>query len=191
MKVITTFLATVAIASLALARQDNTVFHVDTARDATIAYNGFRDSNGNADAYTPKGNDDTLVSFKGNRDYRRILLGYDLPREIEDTSHITKCTLNVPKPAQPVDQDYTLTAYTASSNWEESTVDAGTKIISDKIVGSESFPAGKYSGTIDITGACQAAAEGKFSLFVDTSQPLVVFNSQNSGKATFSVDIVY
>ncbi|PIA13325.1 hypothetical protein COEREDRAFT_89676 [Coemansia reversa NRRL 1564] len=191
MKIVTTFLAAITIATLGSARPDNTVFHADTARDATIAYNGFSDANGNPDAYTPKGNDDTLISFKGNRDYRRILLGYNLPSNIKDPSLITKCTLNVPKPVLPVDQDYTLTVYTASSNWEEDTVDAGTKIISDKIVGSGGFSAGKYSGTISITGACQAAAEGKFSMFVDTNQPLVVFNSQNSGKDTFSVDITY
>ncbi|KAJ2607141.1 hypothetical protein H4S08_004925 [Coemansia sp. RSA 1365] len=191
MKIVIILFATIKFATLGLARPDNTVFHTDTARDATIAYNRFSDANGNPDAYKPKGNDDTLISFKGNRDYRRILLGYNLPSQIKDPSLITMCTLNVPKPVLPVDQNYTLTVYTASSNWEEDTVNAGSKIISDKIVGSGSFSAEEYSSIINITGACQAAAEGKFSMFVDTNQPLVVFNSQNSGKETFSVDITY
>ncbi|KAJ1943117.1 hypothetical protein FBU59_003007 [Linderina macrospora] len=181
----------VALATVAFADHDMTV-STDVARDATVAYNGFQNSDGTFDALVPKGLKDTLVTFKGNRDYERVLLGFDMPKMIKDPSQITNCVLHVPTPKDAPTTSYTLTAFTASSNWDEATVNAQTQITSIRMLGSVSVSGnGDKPGDIDITGACQAAAEGKFSLLLDTSGPLVSFNSLQAGMDMFSVDITY
>ncbi|KAJ2744932.1 hypothetical protein GGI20_002582 [Coemansia sp. BCRC 34301] len=154
-----------ASSSAQAAATARSVFHLDTARDATVSYNTFQDSNGSFEALTPKGAQSTLTSFKGDDDYRRILLGFDLPSSrVKDPSRITKCLLHVPVPKNAPAQDYSLTAYTASSNWDEDSVNGATKITSVRELSSVSVRKGQNPGSIDVTGACQAAAEGKFSI---------------------------
>ncbi|KAJ2388225.1 hypothetical protein H4S02_002979 [Coemansia sp. RSA 2611] len=167
------------------------VYHMNAASDATVSYSGIKNSDGSFESLTPKGNESTLTTFKGNKDYRRILLGFHVPAQVKDPSLITKCVLHVPVPKDAPDQDYSLTAYTASSNWDEASVNGATKITSTKELGSVNVPKGKNPGTIDVTGACQAAAEGKFSMFIDTNQPVVTFYSKDSGKASFTLDMTY
>ncbi|KAJ2002773.1 hypothetical protein GGI04_001541 [Coemansia thaxteri] len=179
------------VAATSGVRSGTAVYHMMPARDATVSYNTFKNADGSFESLTPKGGQSTLVTFKGNRDYERILLGFNLPSQVKDPSQITKCVLNVPVPKDAPDQDYALTAYAASSNWDEDTVNAATKITSIRQLGSVNIPSGQNPGSIDVTGACQAAAEGKFSMFVDTSQPLVTFYSRDSGKPTFSLDLTY
>ncbi|KAI8318105.1 hypothetical protein GQ54DRAFT_300795 [Martensiomyces pterosporus] len=170
---------------------DGTVYSIGSARDSTVAYNAFKNSKGQYDALIPKGMEDTLVASKSDKDYERILLGFDLPDKITDPSQITNCVLHVPQPKDAPKQDYSLTAYAASSNWDEATVNADTKIMSIKQLTTTDVSKGSNPGDIDVTGACQAAAEGKFSMFVDSSGPSVSFDSIQSGKDTFSLDITY
>ncbi|KAJ1998075.1 hypothetical protein GGI06_006336 [Coemansia sp. S85] len=177
----------VALSATAMAK----VYHMNAASDATVSYSGIKNSDGSFESLTPKGNESTLTTFKGNKDYRRILLGFHVPAPVKDPSLITKCVLHVPVPKDAPDQDYSLTAYTASSNWDEASVNGATKITSTKELGSVNVPKGKSPGTIDVTGACQAAAEGKFSMFIDTNQPVVTFYSKDSGKASFTLDMTY
>ncbi|KAJ2055518.1 hypothetical protein GGI17_006624 [Coemansia sp. S146] len=167
------------------------VYHLSTARDATVSYSGIKNPDGSFESLTPKGTQSTLTTFKGNKDYRRILLGFHVPAKVKDPSRITKCVLHVPVPKDSPDQDYSLTAYTASSNWDEDSVNGATKITSTKELGTVNVPKGKNPGTIDVTGACQAASDGNFSMFVDTNQPLVTFYSKDSGKPTFTLDMTY
>ncbi|KAJ1894659.1 hypothetical protein H4S04_008828 [Coemansia sp. S16] len=167
------------------------VYHLSTARDATVSYSGIKNSDGSFESLTPKGTDSTLTTFKGNKDYRRVLLGFHVPAKVKDPSRITKCVLHVPVPKDSPDQDYSLTAYTASSNWDEATVNGATKVTSTKELGTVNVPKDKNPGTIDVTGACQAASEGNFSMFIDTNQPLVTFYSKESGKPTFTLDMTY
>ncbi|KAJ2504833.1 hypothetical protein GGF44_003110 [Coemansia sp. RSA 1694] len=182
----------VALATVHAAVTTHAVYHLKTARDATVSYSTQKNSDGSFEALTPKGNQGTLTSFKGNKDYRRILLGYDLPAKVKDPSLITKCVLHVPVPKDSPGQDYSLTAYTASSNWDEDSVNGDTKITSVYELTTVNVGKGQNPGAIDVTGACQAAAEGKFSMYVDTSQPLVTFYSKESaGKPTFTLDLTY
>ncbi|KAJ1894710.1 hypothetical protein GGI03_005144 [Coemansia sp. RSA 2337] len=167
------------------------VYHLSTARDATVSYSGIKNSDGSFESLTPKGTESTLTTFKGNKDYRRVLLGFHVPAKVKDPSRITKCVLHVPVPKDSPDQDYSLTAYTASSNWDEATVNGATKVTSTKELGTVNVPKDKNPGTIDVTGACQAASEGNFSMFIDTNQPLVTFYSKESGKPTFTLDMTY
>ncbi|KAJ2251958.1 hypothetical protein GGI13_003560 [Coemansia sp. RSA 455] len=167
------------------------VYHLSTARDATVSYSGVKNSDGSFESLTPKGTESTLTTFKGNKDYRRVLLGFHVPAKVKDPSRITKCVLHVPVPKDSPDQDYSLTAYTASSNWDEATVNGATKVTSTKELGTVNVPKDKNPGTIDVTGACQAASEGNFSMFIDTNQPLVTFYSKESGKPTFTLDMTY
>ncbi|KAJ2156663.1 hypothetical protein GGF46_005035 [Coemansia sp. RSA 552] len=175
--------------AFALSAQAASVVHVDAARDATVAYNAFLNKDGTYDAYTPKGRDRTLDTLRGTNDYRRILLGFNLPGAIRDPSRIVQCRLNIPKPKDNVHENYVLTASAASNNWEESSVDARTQLGQGRVIGASAMRNGKHRGAIDVTAACRAAQQGRFSLLVDSNQPHVVFHSRNSGKEHFSVDI--
>ncbi|KAJ2354841.1 hypothetical protein IWW50_004372 [Coemansia erecta] len=165
---------------------------VSTARDATVSYNGMQNGDGTFDAYTPKGMDPTLVSIKNERDYRRILLGFDLPETVIEVERIRRCRLHVPKPVDRPSHDYMLTAYAASNNWEERTVTAADEIVSEVAVGSVAVRRGHNPDDMDVTSACLAAQSGRFSMFLDSNLEQVVFNSRNSNKKeTFYLDVWY
>ncbi|KAJ1720132.1 hypothetical protein LPJ61_006206, partial [Coemansia biformis] len=106
-------------------------------------------------------------------------------------SQITKCSLNVPRPIRAANQNYTLIAYSVSGDWDEATVNAGTKLTTDEQLGSANFTRVGDPGSIDILGACQAASGGQFSVFVDSSRALVAFYARDTGRDTFSVDLTY
>ncbi|KAJ2909353.1 hypothetical protein GGI21_001967 [Coemansia aciculifera] len=139
-----------ALAATASAIVTRSVYHLDTARDATVAYNTLKNPDGSFEALTPLGGQSTLTTFKSDDDYRRILLGFDLPQKVKDPSRITSCTLHVPVPKDAPSQDYGLTAYTASSNWEEDTVDGGTKLTSIYELSSITVKKGQDPGSIDV-----------------------------------------
>ncbi|KAJ2836754.1 hypothetical protein FBU31_001290 [Coemansia sp. 'formosensis'] len=182
---------TAILVALSVTASAAKVYHLSAARDATVSYSGLKNPDGSFESLTPKGGQSTLTTFKGSNDYSRILLGFEVPAKVKDPSLITKCVLNVPVPKDAPKQDYSLTAYTASSNWDEDTVNGATKITSTKELGMVSVPKNKNPGPIDVTGACQAAAEGNFSLFVDTNQPMVTFYSRSSGKQSFTLEMTY
>ncbi|KAJ1959091.1 hypothetical protein GGI12_004524 [Dipsacomyces acuminosporus] len=183
--------ALLALAASALASTGSTVLCVAPARDATVSYNTFQLADGRFESLVPKGKLNTLVSFKGNRDYERVLLGFDMPAAVTDPSCISKCVLRVPVPSSAPDQDYSLTAFAVNNAWEEDSVNAATKLSIIKEVGSVNIPKGTNPGDIDVTDACKTASAGKLSLFIDTSQPFVAFNSRESCKDTFKLDITY
>ncbi|KAJ1953056.1 hypothetical protein EC988_003212 [Linderina pennispora] len=137
----------------------------------------------------PFGLDKALTAFRGNRDFERVLLGFDLPT----TKPISKCVLKIPTPIEVATTgEYTLTAIVTDNNWNETAVAGANKDMSGTQVGSAKVVAGQAPGDIDVTSACQNAKDDKLSLFIDTSFPMVRFNSIQSGSpAIFSLDIKY
>ncbi|KAJ2757492.1 hypothetical protein IWQ56_006253, partial [Coemansia nantahalensis] len=98
---------------------------VPVARDATVAYNGITCDNNVPCNSIPHGSEPTVLSFKGNRDYERILLGFDLPATTPK-----KCVLHIPKPAEG--DSYNLAVVSTDSNWDEATVTGANKDIAGK-----------------------------------------------------------
>ncbi|KAJ2713480.1 hypothetical protein H4R19_002231 [Coemansia spiralis] len=178
-------------AGAAVAAADSTAFQFNATKDATVSYNHFTFDNGTQEAYTAKGNDPTLVAMRSAVDYRRILLGFTLPKQVDKPAQIAKCMLNVPRPIRAPGQTYTLLAYSAAGAWDESTVTAATELTTVKELGSTNVTLGSAPGAIDILDACQTASNGQFSVFVDSSRPLVAFNARDTGRDIFSVDLTY
>ncbi|KAI9504344.1 hypothetical protein GGI25_004988 [Coemansia spiralis] len=163
----------------------------NTAADSTISYSTAKNKDGSLSALNHRGGESTLITSGENNDHELILLGFNLPGQVKDTSLITKCILHVPAPKKSPNKDYKLAAYTASSNWEESTVNGATRITISQAAGSTNVQKGHNPSNIDATSACRAASEGKFSMFINTSGPKVEFNSRSSGKQSFYIDITY
>ncbi|KAJ2715323.1 hypothetical protein H4R19_001269 [Coemansia spiralis] len=146
---------------------------VRVARDATVAYNGqmCQSSTGSVPCNSiPQGLDRTLLSFKGNRDYERILLGFDLPPTLP-----SKCILHIPAAVDGA--QYNLTVSATDNNWDEATVAGANKDIYGFQVAAVEWPA----TAVDIKYACDESIGNKLSLFVDTVAYGVTFNSLQSG----------
>ncbi|KAJ1853752.1 hypothetical protein IW147_005647 [Coemansia sp. RSA 720] len=165
---------------------------ISTARDATVSYNNIQNGDGTYDAYTPKGMDPLLTSIQRQGDFRRILLGFDLPPHIVDVARIRRCRLHIPDPIDRPSLDYMLTAYDASNNWEERTVTAADQVVSTRQVGNIVVRRGHNPDDMDVTQACREAQGGRFSLFLDSNFEQVVFNSRNSAKKdNFHIEVSF
>ncbi|KAJ1944088.1 hypothetical protein GGF37_002355 [Kickxella alabastrina] len=162
---------------------DSTV-RLRVSRDASVSFNGILCQNDTVPCSSvPLGLQTKLVAFKGNRDYSRILLGFDLPLD-----SVKKCVLQVPAPIDIAGPGYSLTASVTDDFWDEATVSGFTKKIDGTPVGSTNVT-GRVASEIDVTSACVGAKNHKLSLFVDTSFPLVAFNSIQSGNSdVFKLD---
>ncbi|PIA14577.1 hypothetical protein COEREDRAFT_82613 [Coemansia reversa NRRL 1564] len=187
MKIALSFFTSSVLALLvAGACADNTE-SVRVARDATVAFNGIMCDNDIPCSSIPHGMEDKLLSFRGNRDYERILLGFDLPAGETAKS----CVLRIPPPLEIPGDSYELTVATTDNNWEEATVNGKTKSLDGERIGSVSGTNGQGT-SVDITEACKKATDGKLSLFVDTARQMVTFNSIQSGSSDiFSIDFTH
>ncbi|KAG0342417.1 hypothetical protein BG000_004714 [Podila horticola] len=161
-------------------------YTIPVARDATVAFNGIMCGRIPCSSI-PQGLNKDLVTFKGNRDYERILLGFDLP-----ANPISKCVLKIPYPIEfKTTGEYILTATVTDNDWEERTVVGTNKKNDGMQVGSVKVQAHQKPGDIDVTSACQRAKGGKLSLFVDTDFSMTRFNSiESKSPDIFSLDVI-
>ncbi|KAJ2715324.1 hypothetical protein H4R19_001270 [Coemansia spiralis] len=175
MKVIPVLATGLALLSAA----DTTTVRV--AQDATVTYNNAMCLNSTVQCDTiPKGLDTYVLAFTNERDYERILLGFDIPSPAPQT-----CTLRVPQPQYSA--EYMLTVWSTDNDWDEATVCGANKANAGSLLGGLQWPA----TTVDVTAVCQAAAGQRLSLFVDsTSGNVVSFDSLQSGNDdVFALDI--
>ncbi|KAJ1894968.1 hypothetical protein LPJ81_005061 [Coemansia sp. IMI 209127] len=155
---------------------------------------GFNEAGGNAmlGPMVSQGLEHTLIAHRDNHDYSRILLGFNIPNEVDDPKDILRCILRVPKPRRSPKQNYELIAYAASSNWSEASVTSASRVSTSRMLGSALVQKGHSPGDIDVTEACRAAMERKFSVMLDSSGPIVVFDSRNSNKhRPFKLEMTY
>ncbi|KAJ2785371.1 hypothetical protein H4R18_000582 [Coemansia javaensis] len=181
----------VAVLLLPLVEAAGTSARLATAKDATVAYTYAKTSNGSYVAYTPTGGSPTLVADRTSNEYRRILLGYTLPSQVSSASAISSCVLNIPRPFRVPSRNLTLLAYSVTGSWDEDTVTAATVLTTVKLLGTTNVTRAGTAAPIDILDACRGATGGAFSVFVDSIRPIVTFSSRNTGRDTFSVDLVY
>ncbi|KAG0049862.1 hypothetical protein BGZ83_005329 [Gryganskiella cystojenkinii] len=181
------FFALSAITATAIGLAQAYTTSIPVARDATVSFNGITCDNNIPCNSIPFGRKLDLVSFQGNRDYERILLGFDLP-----ANSISKCVLKIPFPIEvPTNSDYSLTVTVTDNNWAEDTVTGANKNNGGSQIGSVNVLRGQKPGDIDVTSSCQSATGGKLSLFVGTGFTYTRFNSVQSGSsAIFSLDEV-
>jgi hypothetical protein len=168
--------------TLAQVPAESPVNHESVNHDATVAYNGIMCDNNTLFSAIPQGKQSRLVAFKGNRDYERILLGFDLPQRA-----LVKCVLLIPKPVDNASADgsYNFTISLTDNDWDEATVSGRTKAMASTEIARvvvDSSDNQKEPVPVDITQACHASRD-RLSLFIDTSFPMIVFNSIESGSA--------
>ncbi|KAJ2372595.1 hypothetical protein IW150_004043 [Coemansia sp. RSA 2607] len=159
------------------------------ARDATVSFNGILCANDTIPCSSLRyGLDNKLMTFRGNRDYERVLLGFDLP-----TNKPKKCVLRIPKPLETASGNgYALTVSTTDSFWDEATVSGYTKKLDGAQVGSANVTSNNATGTVDVTSVCANATNYKISLFVDTQNSMITFNSLQSGSSdVFTLDYTF
>ncbi|KAJ2768053.1 hypothetical protein IWQ57_003698 [Coemansia nantahalensis] len=162
-----------AVACLLAALGTAAAVMAPVARDATVAYNGMTCENNVPCNSIPMGLAPTVLSFKGNRDYERVLLGFDLP-----TSGLPrKCILHIPAAVDGA--RYNLTVSATDNDWDEATVTGANKDIAGFQVAAVEWPA----TSVDIKYACDESTRSKLSLWVDTVSGGVTFHSLQSGRA--------
>ncbi|KAJ2658718.1 hypothetical protein IWW48_003866 [Coemansia sp. RSA 1200] len=156
------------------------------SRDATVSFNGILCQNDTVPCSSiPRGLDSSVIAFKGNRDYSRILVGFDLP-----TNKPSKCVLRIP-PATS-DGGYQLTVARTDDVWEEATVNGYTKRLDGTIVGSANSTDSSAPGSLDVTSVCDGSTSRRLSFFVDTDRAMVTFNSLQSGSPDiFTLDYTF
>ncbi|KAJ1671790.1 hypothetical protein GGF44_002602 [Coemansia sp. RSA 1694] len=178
-------------AALPLVALGASTVNLRVARDATISYNGILCNYDTVPCTAiPFGLQNKVTTFRGNRDFERVLLGFDLP-----TNAPTKCVLRIPKPVDnngPNAPGFALTVSSTDNVWDEASVSGYNKKIDGTLIGSVNVTAPQDTASIDVTAACANASNYKISLFVDTSFPLISFNSLQSGsKDVFTLDYTF
>ncbi|KAJ1833847.1 hypothetical protein IWW55_004403 [Coemansia sp. RSA 2706] len=178
-------LATSTVLAAVAAADSTTSLRV--ARDATVAFNGIMCNNDTVPCSSlAQGLQNTVVTFRGNRDYERVLLGFDLPLNAPK-----KCVLRIPKPAESTGDSVEVTVAATDSVWDEATVSGYNKKLDGTQVGTAAVSKSE-GGTLDVTEACANASNHKLSLFVDTTGSMITFNSVQSGSGdVFVLDYTF
>ncbi|KAJ2844695.1 hypothetical protein J3B02_004893, partial [Coemansia erecta] len=97
--------AAVLTGALSIMAGANSTATLRVSRDATVSFNGIQCANDTVPCSSLRyGLDAKLLSFRGNRDYERILLGFDLP-----INQAKRCILHVPPPIEPTSGGYAVT----------------------------------------------------------------------------------
>ncbi|KAJ1767066.1 hypothetical protein LPJ74_005571 [Coemansia sp. RSA 1843] len=153
-----------------------------TSRDATVSFNGIMCQNDTVPCSSiPLGLDTSLTTFKGNRDYRRVLIGFDLP-----TNKPSSCILRIPAPTSNAsntnNSGYQLTVVRTDDVWEEPTVNGYTKRLEGTTVGSVKVADASSPGSLDVTSVCDGSASRRLSFFVDTDGGMLTFDSLQSAQ---------
>ncbi|KAJ2160633.1 hypothetical protein GGF46_002126 [Coemansia sp. RSA 552] len=119
------------------------------------------------------------MSFRGNRDYERVLVGFD----VQATP--TKCVLRIPRPVEG--EAYTLTVAVTDNDWEEATVSGATKNIDGTRIGGEVHSDSAGRAQLDVSEACR---QGRNSFFVDTAGTMLQFAAGESGGEVFQLEVL-
>ncbi|KAF9916064.1 hypothetical protein FBU30_001556 [Linnemannia zychae] len=126
------------------------------------------------------GHENTLQANTGGLAYIRALVGFKLP---VPSSSVRRCTVQFPAFTQPLQFPLNITiAQSASSDWNENTVDGENAPDSGKPFTMVTIPANTNMGPIDITPACKnAMSDGQFSIYLGTQFGRIEIWSENSG----------
>ncbi|KAJ2549902.1 hypothetical protein EV175_004265 [Coemansia sp. RSA 1933] len=165
---------------------NGTTTNLRVSRDATVSFNGMMCDNNTVEcASIPLGLEPSLTTFKGNRDYRRVLVGFDLPAEKPSS-----CILRIPPPISGAsDSGYQVTVVRTDNDWEEQTVSGKTKTLDGTVVGSVKVADASSPGSLDVTSVCDGSANRRLSFFVDTDGGGLTFDSLQSEKTDiFTLD---
>ncbi|KAI8318835.1 hypothetical protein GQ54DRAFT_299815 [Martensiomyces pterosporus] len=158
-------------------------YQVDTpaTKDSTIMRSTVSCSNcPNRNCYEcTLGHDPTLVANTGGLAYIRALIGFSMP---VDSSQVSNCTIQIPGFTTQLQAPVTILVWEAvSSNWNEDTVTADNAPDAGSQIASVTVQAYNNLGPVDITPACQAAANGQFSIYIGTQFDRIEFPSKDSG----------
>ncbi|KAJ2831845.1 hypothetical protein GGI24_001445 [Coemansia furcata] len=160
---------------------------VGATKDATVVYNSAQCGDTPC-ALINHGMEPTLSASQQNGEAVRILLGFTLPAGISSSDSITSCQLQMQRPVQGPNEQYGLTASEALGSWDQATVNGLTSLPTGKVLGSVQATGNERPNAMDVTDACKDAAngssDGSFSLWVDTSGPVVIFPSMKTGASS-------
>ncbi|KAJ1801047.1 hypothetical protein LPJ59_000606 [Coemansia sp. RSA 2399] len=178
-----------AIAGCYATAVNSATVNLRVSRDATVSFNGIMCQNNTVPCSSiPLGLDASLTTFKGNRDYRRVLVGFDLP-----TTKPSSCILRIPAPTSGASgSGYQLTVVRTDDVWEEATVSGYTKRLDGTSVGSVKVADASSPGSLDVTSVCDGSANRRLSFFVDTDGGMLTFDSLQSGNSDiFTLDYTF
>lgn len=159
------------------------------SQDATVSFNGIMCWNDTVPCSSIRmGLESTLMSFRGNRDYERALLGFNLP-----TNAPQKCVLHIPKPKELGSEGgYEVTVSSTDNVWQEDSVNGFTKRNYGKQIGKGKAASAQDTIAVDVTEACKQSKDYKLSLFVDTTGSMIRWNSlQSESSDVFTLDYTF
>ncbi|KAI8321071.1 hypothetical protein GQ54DRAFT_312091 [Martensiomyces pterosporus] len=123
------------------------------------------------------------MAYMGNRDVRRILMGFALPEGVTDASTIQSCTLQLPAPMTSGTSvsSYTMDISNALTDFDPMTVTANTAPKLGNTVASFTAKDNTAPPAVDITDACRAAVNGYVDIMLDSRGSPVTFPSSSGG----------
>ncbi|KAI8318438.1 hypothetical protein GQ54DRAFT_300339 [Martensiomyces pterosporus] len=176
-------LAALNASALAATTSSATSGALPVARDTSIIYNARICANNIRCASIDQGQKENLITGKDDESEVRILLGFDLP-----LAKPTKCTLVIPRILSSVKVNHTLTVSLTDNSWDELTANGFTKSnISEEVGRIYVEGSDKSAKQIDVSKACLEAKDGRLSLFVDSDNPAIMFDSRESTNAAKQV----
>ncbi|KAJ1823035.1 hypothetical protein LPJ56_000345 [Coemansia sp. RSA 2599] len=125
------------------------------------------------------GHDSKLKANTGGLAYISALVGFEMPT---DGSNVESCTVQIPAFSTRLQSPITVVvSNAASSDWPEDTVNGENAPALGDEIASVDVPAYNNLPAVDITPACQAAVDGKFSIYFNARFGSFEFWSKDSG----------
>ncbi|KAJ2855961.1 hypothetical protein J3B02_001882 [Coemansia erecta] len=125
------------------------------------------------------GHENKLIANTGGLAYLGALVGFEMP---VDGSNVKSCKVQIPAFSTPLQSPVTVVVSKAeSSYWSEDTVDGENAPALGDEIASVDVPAYNNLPAVDITPACQAAINGKFSIYFNARFGHFEFWSKDSG----------
>ncbi|KAJ2634876.1 hypothetical protein GGF40_003939 [Coemansia sp. RSA 1286] len=124
----------------------------------------------------------SYMSFLGNRDFRRILMGFEMPKDV-DQGKIKSCMLMMPASFSSGSNVnyYNMIVRQTTSDFDPKTVTPMTAPAAGDVIGQTTANDGTPPPPIDVTSACRSPNNGMVDLTIDATGAPAQFPSMAGG----------
>ncbi|KAJ1827500.1 hypothetical protein LPJ73_008761 [Coemansia sp. RSA 2703] len=180
MKLTTTLVSLIAIATAATATK---TYNVPLDKDAGLIYTNMKCGD-KACSDTNLAGQTSYTAFLGNKDFRRILLGFKKPDSVDQTK-IKSCMLMLPASTSSSSSPsyYNLIVRSLGSDFDPNTVTPKNAPVAGDVIGQTTANDGTPPPSIDVTSACRNMNNGMIDLGIDATSGPATFPSMAGGSS--------
>ncbi|KAJ1723253.1 hypothetical protein LPJ53_002418 [Coemansia erecta] len=180
MKIATAFVSLLAVAAAATTSK---TYSVPLEKDAGLIYTAMMCGDKVCSQSNLAGQT-SYTAFLGNRDFRRILMGFKKPDSVDQTK-ITSCMLMLPASTSSSSSPsyYNLIVRSLNSDFDPDTVTPQNAPVAGDVIGQTTANDGTPPPSIDVTSACRNMNNGMIDLGIDATSGPATFPSMAGGSS--------